>query len=68
MHTFDTFIDQRLVSPTTLIGTLVTPDPRNRVVGVTVLLANLNMLFQQELASQSWALYGIGMFMILLRT
>ncbi|OAL07352.1 hypothetical protein IQ06DRAFT_342090 [Phaeosphaeriaceae sp. SRC1lsM3a] len=26
------------------------------------------MSFQQELASQSWALYGIGMFMIILRT
>lgn len=26
------------------------------------------MSFQTELASQSWALYGIGMFMIVIRT
>jgi hypothetical protein len=26
------------------------------------------MSFQRELASQSWALYSIGMFMILVRT
>lgn len=27
-----------------------------------------DMSFQKELASQSWTLYGIGMFMICLRT
>jgi hypothetical protein len=26
------------------------------------------MAFQQELAAQSWALYGIGMFLIVVRT